>query len=170
MAIDDGDIDRLKNLVEFDDKESDDKEMFPSVREHKYPPARERISEPIVSTTRQQTGGGDKNTHTFVKVDGHLSIVNDLIEGKRDIKAIATTIALLSRAEKIKTQAVIRLEEELNKMIIKIHDIEEKMTIEGHSFVEPNYESEEIVSATTAVEEPSFSDELERLKKDLETM
>ncbi len=174
--MDEEDINMLKNLVASDDKEKENevKNNYPTVREHKYPPLtpvkRERMPEAGIEETRKMTGGGKKDTHTFVKIDGHLSISNDLIDGKRDIKAIAATIALLSRAEKIRTKAIIRLEDELNKLSVKINDIEERMTVEGHTLTGTDYEYMEDISAGEDTEDLSFSDELGDLRQELETL
>jgi len=171
MTMDESDIERLKNLVEGDTDTK--KDAFPTVREHKYPPVKpikkERIEESIVTPSRMDIGGGKKDTHTFVKLDGHISIANDLIDSKRDIKGIAATIALLSRAEKIRTKAIVRLEDELNKLSVKINDIENKMTVEGYSLMPSEYSITDDVSVDN-MEESSFSDELGDLRNELDNL
>ena len=166
--MDEGDIERLRNLVENDNDAID---KFPSVREGKYPPVKplkkEKIKVPIVNSLRTDIGGGKKDTHTFVKIDGHVSITNDLIDSKRDIKAIGATISLLSRAEKIRTKAIVRLEDELNKLSVKVKDIEDKMIVEGYSLLPSEYSIEDDDISEENIDENSFSNELGDLRNEL---
>ena len=67
-------------------------------------------------------------TELFVKIDEHTEVANQLINAKKDIKYIADTISLLGKAEKLKAEAIERLESHLNTLDEKLADVEEKLS------------------------------------------
>ncbi len=73
----------------------------------------------------QAPASGD--TTLFVKIDDHELVSNELSKSRMDIKAMANTIELLGKAEKLKAEAVARMEENLNLLDAKIKDIEPRL-------------------------------------------
>ncbi len=67
-------------------------------------------------------------TELFVKIDEHTEVAKELIEAKRDIKSIAETISLLGKAEKLKAEAIERLDSHLDTLDAKLSDVEDKLT------------------------------------------
>ncbi len=67
-------------------------------------------------------------TELFVKIDEHTEVAKELIEAKRDIKSIAETISLLGKAEKLKAEAIERLDSHLDTLDAKLIDVESKLT------------------------------------------
>ena len=68
-------------------------------------------------------------TELFVKIDEHTEVAKQLIDAKKDIKYIADTISLLGKAEKLKAEAIERLESHLNTLDEKLADVEGKLTV-----------------------------------------
>ncbi|MCK5233822.1 MAG: hypothetical protein KAJ91_03310 [Candidatus Aenigmarchaeota archaeon] len=97
------------------------------------------------------------DTTLFVKIDDHELVSNELSKSRLDIKAMANTIELLGKAEKLKAEAVARMEENLNILDAKIKDIEPRLQApEGLS------RGERAPSGTNA-----YSDSLSDLKTEL---
>lgn len=67
------------------------------------------------------------DTELFVKVEEHAAIGKKLFEAKGDMKVIADTVSLLAKAEKLKSEAIIRMEGALDKIDSEIEDIESKL-------------------------------------------
>ncbi|VVB59297.1 Uncharacterised protein [uncultured archaeon] len=67
------------------------------------------------------------DTELFVKVEEHAAIGAKLSESKGDMKVIADTISLLAKAEKLKSEAISRMESALNKIDADIEEIESKL-------------------------------------------
>ena len=68
-------------------------------------------------------------TELFVKIDEHTEVAKQLIDAKKDIKYIADTISLVGKAEKLKAEAIERLESHLNTLDEKLADVEGKLTV-----------------------------------------
>ena len=68
-------------------------------------------------------------TELFVKIDEHTEVAKQLLDAKKDIKYIADTISLVGKAEKLKSEAIVRLESHLNTLDEKLADVEGKLTI-----------------------------------------
>ncbi|MFH1126685.1 MAG: hypothetical protein ABIG84_04340 [archaeon] len=68
-------------------------------------------------------------TELFVKIDEHTEVAKELTDAKIDIKSIADTISLLGKAEKLKAEAIERLEIHLNELDTKLIDVEEKLSV-----------------------------------------
>lgn len=97
------------------------------------------------------------DTTLFVKIDDHEFVSNELSKSRMDIKAMANTIELLGKAEKLKAEAVARMEENLDLLDAKIQDIEPRLQApEGLS------RGERAPSGTNA-----YSDSLSDLKTEL---
>ena len=55
----------------------------------------------------------DSDAQLFVKVEEHEAVGNDLHKARDDIKTIASTIELLAKAEKLKAEAIDRMEQHI---------------------------------------------------------
>ena len=77
-------------------------------------------SEPIES--------GEKDTDLFVKIDEHVVIAQDLMNSKKEVKGVSDTVLLLAKAEKLKADAIERMESHLDKLDVIIQDVEIKLT------------------------------------------
>jgi len=79
------------------------------------------------------------DTELFVKVEEHAAIGKKLSEAKGDMKVIADTVSLLAKAEKLKSEAIMRMEGALDKIDSEIEEIEAKLVApEGLSVPEIN--------------------------------
>ncbi|MBU4245803.1 MAG: hypothetical protein ABIF85_00890 [Nanoarchaeota archaeon] len=67
------------------------------------------------------------DTELFVKVEEHAAIGKKLAEAKGDMKVIADTVSLLAKAEKLKSEAITRMEVALDKIDAEIEEIESKL-------------------------------------------
>lgn len=68
-----------------------------------------------------------KDNQLFVKIEEHDQIADSLTEAKKDIKAIADTIELLARAEKLKADAIERMEHHIDSFESMLHGIESRI-------------------------------------------
>ncbi len=141
--MNESEVNRLRQIVGMDaqtaPKEADVAEEYP----------KEEI------TVAPTPASGD--TTLFVKIDEHELVSNELSKSRMDIKAMANTIELLGKAEKLKAEAVARMEENLDLLDAKIKDIEPRLQApEGLSG------GESAPSGTNA-----YSDSLSDLKTEL---
>lgn len=68
-----------------------------------------------------------KDSQLFVKIEEHDQITQALDEAKRDIKSIADTIELLARAEKLKADAIERMEHHVDSFERLLESIETRI-------------------------------------------
>lgn len=104
------------------------------------------------------------DTELFVKIDEHTEVANELINIKKDIKAIIETISLLSKAEKLKEDAITKMEDNLKKLNGKLQNVERRlMEPEGISVPEEGLiRKEKLTDLHSDLE--SLKSELSRLK------
>lgn len=141
--MNDSEVNRLRQIVGMDaqttPKEADVAEEYPK--------------EEIIVAPEPASA----DTTLFVKIDDHELVSNELSKSKMDIKAMANTIELLGKAEKLKAEAVARMEENLDLLDAKIKDIEPRLQApEGLSV------DEKVPSGTN-----TYSDSLSDLKTEL---
>ena len=158
-TLDKEDIDKLRSLVSEEKEEFLPEKKLPSVRERKYPPVyQKQVVEKKPKPVERKIK--NKDSSTFLKIDEHIAIANDLVKGKIDIKQIAATISLLSKAEKIRTEAIVKLEDALNKLVMKLNDIKHKMSVDGYVLIEEDYNfdyNEPIASLTSVANTSSIT-------------
>ncbi|NOR85481.1 hypothetical protein GQ473_05170 [archaeon] len=70
----------------------------------------------------------ETDTDLFVKIDEHVQISSDLMDSKKEIKGVSDTVLLLAKAEKLKADAIERMESHLGKLDAIIQDVEIKLT------------------------------------------
>ena len=99
------------------------------------------------------------DTELFVKVEEHSFIGKKLSEAKGDMKVIADTISLLAKAEKLKSEAIARMESAPDKIDSEIEEIESKLIVpEGLNIPEMN------------LSQPVASDDLQDLHSELDSL
>jgi len=65
------------------------------------------------------------NDHTlFVKIDKHQDVAQEIHEAKKEMKNMLDTISLLNQAEKLKQEAIAKLESDLSRFDTKFGNIE----------------------------------------------
>lgn len=69
-----------------------------------------------------------REAELFVKIDEHRAVAEDLINAKKDIKAITDTLDLLAKSEQLKEEVIQKLENSLNVLDKKLENIELKLT------------------------------------------
>ncbi len=69
----------------------------------------------------------ETDTELFVKIDEHVTISKDLMGSKLEIKGISDTVLLLAKAEKLKSEAIERMEKHLDKLDNVLKDVEAKL-------------------------------------------
>lgn len=69
----------------------------------------------------------ETDTELFVKIDEHVSVSKDLMGSKSEIKGISDTVLLLAKAEKLKSEAIERMEKHLDKLDTVLKDVELKL-------------------------------------------
>lgn len=100
-------------------------------------------------------------TELFVKIDEHAAVGELLAKSKGNMKSIADTVSLLAKAEKLKSDAIERMEATLDDIDAEIGAIESKIAApEGLSMPE-------LGSAAMDDELLDMKSELESLKGEL---
>ncbi len=141
--INESEVNRLRQIVGMDTQTVPTKDNY----------AKERPKE----TFSSEHEPASVDTTLFVKIDDHELVSNELSKSRMDIKAMANTIELLGKAEKLKAEAVARMEENLDLLDAKIKDIEPRLQApEGLSG------GESVPSGTN-----TYSDSLSDLKTEL---
>ena len=107
----------------------------------------------------------ETDTDLFVKIDEHVQISNDLMDSKKEIKGVSDTVLLLAKAEKIKADAIERMEIHLDKLDAIINDVEIKLTAP-----ESLKMSESADMSGTPSELVDLTSELNNLKDELSKM
>ncbi len=103
------------------------------------------------------------DTELFVKVEDHAFIGKKLSEAKGDMKVIADTISLLAKAEKLKSEAIARMEGALDKIDGEIEEIESKLVVpEGLNIPEMD-----LSQAVASDGLQDLSSELDSLKREM---
>lgn len=147
----DSDVDRLRQIVGMG--------AAPGQKHHAKP----QEAEPEIPEMPKRGAVFSENrcpdTRLFVKIDEHEAISKELFKSRKDIKSIADTIELLGKAEKLKAEAVARMEENLNKLDEKIKEIEPKLEA-----------PEGLVDGQEPAEFSAYSDTLSDLKGELERL
>ena len=132
--LDDAEIDKLRAVVgigsETDDYFGDGSNnsslikksaAFEAQRNMSKNNASKNLEKPIVPAPQSL------DTELFVKVEEHAAIGEKLIEAKSDMKVIADTISLLAKAEKLKTEAISRMDTAIGKIDSDIEAVESKL-------------------------------------------
>jgi len=70
----------------------------------------------------------ETDTDLFVKIDEHIKIAEMLVGAKKEIKGIADTVLLLAKAEKLKAEAIERMETHLGDLDKFLLDVELKLS------------------------------------------
>ena len=110
-----------------------------------------------------ETSPESVDTELFVKVEEHAFIGKKLSDAKGDMKVIADTISLLAKAEKLKSEAITRMEGALDKIDAEIEEIESKLIVpEGLNI--PNMTLSQALASDSMQD---LSSELDSLKKEL---
>lgn len=104
-------------------------------------------------------------TELFVKVDEHAAIGEILAGSKGSMKSIADTVSLLAKAEKLKTEAIDRME-------VILSGIDDQIALVESKLVAPEGLSAPELGAGAAVEEDliNLRSELESLRGELGRM
>ena len=108
----------------------------------------------------------ETDTDLFVKIDEHVQISNDLMDSKKEIKGVSDTVLLLAKAEKLKADAIERMERHLDKLDAIINDVEIKLTapesLKMADSVDMSGTPSELVDLTSELN--NLKDELSKMK------
>lgn len=122
--ISDAEIDRLRAVVGMN-SDAGFNNSIPSALPAKKPafspqplPVQKQKSAPAPSSV---------DTELFVKIEEHAAIGSKLAESKGDMKSIADIISLLAKAEKLKSDAIARMEQALDKLDSDMEELEQKL-------------------------------------------
>lgn len=166
--LSDMEIEKLRAIVGLNsetDSFSDDKpiEEIKPVQKPAIPEKPQSSVPPNTPKNTEERTPTAIDTELFVKVEDHATIGKKLSEAKGDMKVIADTVSLLAKAEKLKSEAISRMEGALDKMDSEIEEIESKLIApEGLHVPE--------ISASSVVDSDDFLDlrrELDSLKNEL---
>ncbi len=131
--ITDAEIDKLRAVVGMDiDSETEDFVMPVSLMKKaalNNPPVAPSLKQPQKPIETKSFAQQSLDTELFVKVEEHAAIGAKLSESKGDMKVIADTISLLAKAEKLKSEAISRMETALDKIDADIEEIEAKLAV-----------------------------------------
>lgn len=87
----------------------------------------ERRNEADFDAPQAQVPPANLDTSLFVKIEEHAALGSILLKTKTDMKSIADTISLLARAEKLKADAIERMEKVLDIIDSNLDDLELKL-------------------------------------------
>ena len=131
------DIDKLRALVGMGTDASEpeaqsEPQSPPAPKVQRAQPApqmqRPQPREPLESASESMPQESQSiETELFVKVDEHAAIGEILAQSKGNMKSIADTISLLAKAEKLKSEAIERMEAVLEDIDNQIALIESKI-------------------------------------------
>lgn len=148
--LSDAEIDKLRAIVGMDSESSDYGEEY-ALNEDAPLPKAPLSGDSSQEPSKQPKKAAGKSTATapvsvdtelFVKVEEHAAIGGKLAEAKGDMKVIADTVSLLAKAEKLKSEAITRMEAALDKIDAEIEEIESKLVApEGLNVPEINIAS-----------------------------
>ncbi len=114
-------VEKLRKFVEADD-------ASPKLKNTASRKGREETSseEHGIPAERKEQEGKKKieksgstvveETDLFVKIDNHKEIASSLLEARKEIKSIASTVELLAKAESLKEEGIRRMEKHVEKM------------------------------------------------------
>ena len=101
----------------------------------------------------------------FVKIDRHVEITDEIVGTRSEMKNMLDTISLLSKAEKLKTEAVEKIEKRLNLFDEKLNKIDSNL-VAPKEFSSPSVVP--IESKDQGLE--SLQSEITRLKQELNNL
>lgn len=134
VDLNDSEINHLKAVVGLSTNKSTDDSMPEIKKQDNFIPKESVAS---VSNTNESvkeisleplSNDAETDTDLFVKIDEHVQISNDLGDSKKEIKGVSDTVLLLAKAEKLKADAIERMERHLDKLDAIINDVEIKLT------------------------------------------
>ncbi len=171
--ISDAEIDRLRAVVGMNSDSGNGGDTASSQRasllKKSAPPA------PTPALERQEQKQAENqpvsqhsniDTELFVKIEEHAEIGSKLAESKGDMKTIADIISLLAKAEKLKSEAISRMEHALDKLDVDIEGLEQKLVPpEGLHIPEitavQNFVSDDLIDLRSELD--SLKDELGKM-------
>lgn len=118
--VSDSDLRRLRAVVNLGGKEM----PMESLRELRMEKAKPKLMKDPTANFQAQT---DPDSQLFVKIEEHESVINELRTAREDIKTIAATIELLAKAEKLKAEAIDRMEQHVSNFDDLLGTIESKI-------------------------------------------
>ncbi len=155
-------IDKLRALVGLGEEPEERVPVAPPVRA--VPASGNGGSPPPFSQKKPENAPQEAasfETELFVKIDEHAAVGELLAKSKGNMKSIADTVSLLAKAEKLKSDAIERMEATLDDIDAQIGAIESKIAApEGLSIPE-------LGSAAVDDELIDLRSELESLKGEL---
>lgn len=97
-------------------------EPRPAVQAPAKPPALAQASKPKMKQPETS-----EEPPVFVKIDNHVEMVANMRDAKKTMFSMVDTISLLGEAEKLKAEAVGRMEQQLNHVDAKIQLVEQRL-------------------------------------------
>ena len=170
--LSDMEIEKLRAIVGLDSETDPFSEEKPveEIKPSKDAPVPEKpkpaapITPPKTREEKVSNVSNSIETELFVKVEEHAAIGRKLSETKGDMKIIADTVSLLAKAEKLKTEAITRMETALDKIDAEIEEIEVKLIApEGLHVPEINGPSDDLIDLRSELD--SLKTELGGFKK-----
>lgn len=86
-----------------------------------------QTQQPYVPTQKEPTPTPPTNSALFVKIDRHMEITDDILNTRVEMKKMLDTISLLNKAEKLKSEAVEKIEKRLNVFDEKLDNIDSNL-------------------------------------------
>lgn len=129
--LSDLEINKLRAIVGLDSETDafDDEKPFEERAPLQNTPAAEKSAQVLSNPPKKMEENAQPSIDTglFVKVEEHAAIGKKLSEAKGDMKVIADTVSLLAKAEKLKSEAITRMEGALDRIDAEIEEIETKL-------------------------------------------
>ena len=91
------------------------------------PPQQPKSPQPYVPVQKEPTPTPPTNSALFVKIDRHMEISDDILNTRVEMKKMLDTISLLNKAEKLKSEAVEKIEKRLNVFDEKLDNIDSNL-------------------------------------------
>ncbi len=120
-------------------------------------------SKPTKRTIREAGKVNPSDVDVFIKIDDHVNIAKTLIDSKKELKSISDTILLLAKAEKLKKEAIEKMEQHLKILKKEANEVYTKMAQYG-KYV--NYK-DNLITKHTLEPIDDLEKELEEIKKEL---
>ncbi|MBW6461500.1 MAG: hypothetical protein K0B07_00415 [DPANN group archaeon] len=125
----------------------------------------EQTQKPNVPTQRAPAPTSAANSALFVKIDRHVEITDDIHNTRIEMKKMLETISLLNKAEKLKSEAVEKIETRLNVFDEKLENIDSNL-VTPKEFSSPSTIN---IQATDA-DLDNLQSEITKLKTEIENL
>ena len=137
----------------------------PMQQQSRQPQPIGQTPQPYTPTQKEPTPTPPTNSALFVKIDRHMEITDDIHSTRVEMKKMLDTISLLNKAEKLKSEAVEKIEKRLNVFDEKLN------TIDSNLVAPKEFSSPSIIQIKTRdADLDNLQSEITKLKTEIDNL